>query len=317
MIEEAFTPLLMAVEKRKKELISDVESMALANKTKLRKQKEHLNQLNVVMKLTVHFVQRSIQSYSAEEFLAIQKVLYHSCLFLKGHYAAASLDPVDNVPMEARVYLEDLIAEVAFPGFVREILPCSPAHCSLVGISKRISIGIVAGVQRTLIVQACNRRGEPMQTGQLNVRAWVVINKRNFLQERVCDAEVSNPDQGKYTLSFCVCVPKQCTGEVHITVNGTYIDGSPFDVMVRDYVGILKPVHCLCTNGNPSHVYVTRNSGDVFVAFESGDVGVYSYRRSTFVGSTLGVRIPRGIVVDEDNKVMYILVAATRLSRQR
>ena len=133
--------------------------MALANKTKLRKQKEHLNKISVVVKLTVHFVQRSIQSYSAEEFLAIQNVLYHSCLFLKRLYSAASLDPVDNVPMEARVYLEDLIAEVGCAGFVKEILPCSPAHYSLVGISKRISTGIVAGVRQTSIVQARNRRG--------------------------------------------------------------------------------------------------------------------------------------------------------------
>ena len=68
----------MAVEKRKKELFEDVEAMAVAKKTMLRMQQEDLNKLYDAVRLTIHSVQCGTQ-YSAEELLAIQKVLKHSC----------------------------------------------------------------------------------------------------------------------------------------------------------------------------------------------------------------------------------------------
>ena len=76
----------------------------------------------------------------------IQIVLKHLCLNLKKLFATASLYPVDNVPMEARVYLEDVISTVGSVGFVQESLPCSPVHCSLVDINKKFSLGFIAGI---------------------------------------------------------------------------------------------------------------------------------------------------------------------------
>ena len=93
-----------------------------------------------------------------------------SCLLLKNHFTTASLDPVDSVPVVDGLNASDLITAVGALGSLEDMVPCSPAHCSLVGINKRLSIGIVAGAQRTLmIVQARNRRGEPMQTGQVKL----------------------------------------------------------------------------------------------------------------------------------------------------
>ena len=57
-------------------------------------------------------------------------------------------------------------------------------------------------------------------------------------------------------------MPKECLGEVHITAD------VKFNVTVRDYMGILKPAHSLCTKGNPSHVYVNNESGDISVALD-------------------------------------------------
>ena len=100
-------------------------------------------------------------------------------------------------------------------GSVEEKLPCSPAHCRLVGINKMFSIdiGIVAGVRRTLIVQTRNRRGEPMQTGQVKVKAWVIKSR---LEEKLCDGEVSNLDQGKYAVSLCVL--NESLGKIHMPI---------------------------------------------------------------------------------------------------
>ena len=111
-IENAFAPLSEAVEKRKKELLAEAEAMVVAKTTRLRMQQEDLRKLNATMKLTIHSVLNGTQYYSAEEFLAIQKVLKHSCLMLKKHFATASLDPVDDMPLVASVNVAHIISAV-------------------------------------------------------------------------------------------------------------------------------------------------------------------------------------------------------------
>ena len=126
-------------------------------------------------------------------------------------------------------------------------------------------------------------------------------------KERVCDAEVSSSDQGKYTLSFCV--PKQCSGKAHITADGEHIDGSPFDIIVRNYAVVSKPLYSCQNQSSPIHVCVSCHCGDVLVTSASGDVRVYSCYvnpKCTIQGSTIGIRHAYGIVVDEDNEVVYI-----------
>ena len=68
--------------------------------------------LNVTLKLAIHSVQHGTQSYTAEEFLVIQKVLKHSCLILKKRFATASLNPVDNMPLVASMKVADVISAV-------------------------------------------------------------------------------------------------------------------------------------------------------------------------------------------------------------
>ena len=270
-IEDAFAPLLLAVEARKKELLAEAESMTVAKTTRLRMQQEDLKKFNAAVKLTIHSVQHGTQSFSAEEFFAIQKMLKHSCLLLKKHFATASFDPFDSVPIVASVNVSGLITAVGSVGSLEDNVPCSPAHCSLVGINKKLAIGIVAGAQRTLIVQTRNRRGEPLKAGKVNVRAWMTYKH----QECLCDAEVSNSDQGKYTVRFCVS--KQCsTGRAHITVDGEHIDGSPFDIIVRDYAKVSRPLYSCPHQSGPTHVCVSHHGGDLLVALLLG-MSVYTH----------------------------------------
>ena len=114
--------------------------MAVAKKTRLSMKQEDLKILNDAVKLTIQAVQHGTRSYSAEEFVAIQKVLTHSCVTLNSRFATASPDPVDSAPMEAIVNMEGVISAVSSVGSVHEKMPCSPAHCSLVGINKKFSI---------------------------------------------------------------------------------------------------------------------------------------------------------------------------------
>ena len=64
------------------------------------------------------------------------------------------------------------------------------------------------------------------------------------------------------------------------------------------------------TQSSPCHVCASRGCGNLFVAFASGDVRVcsrnYLVPKRSIAGSSIGVSKAYGIVVDEENKVMYI-----------
>ena len=47
---------------------------------------------------------------------------------------------------------------------------------------------------------------------------------------------MSNSDEGKYRVTFRV--GKNCLGKAHFMADGEHINGSPFDVMVRDYAQV-------------------------------------------------------------------------------
>ena len=300
-IEDAFVAISAVVEERRQELLANAEAMTVAKKTRLTMQQEGLEKLNVAMKLTVDSVHNSTQSYTAPEFLAIHPVLKNSCSDLERQFANTSLDPVANATMVARVRIADVITAIGSIGSVEEALPCSPSHSSLLSINDKLPIGITMGTSCTLIVQTHNSRGEPVETGK--VRAWVTTQSG----KRVCDADISSSRKGKYAATFCV--QEECSAKAYFTANGEHINGSPFDIIVRDYAQVQEPVLSFQTSTGPKYLYVSRSNGDIYVTLKGGDVCIYSSQgvlKSTIAGSGLGVADPFGIVLDEGIEVMYI-----------
>ena len=114
-------------------------------------------------------------------------------------------------------------------------------------------------------------------------------------------------DGGRYEITFFA--KKEFSGKAHLTINGEHVDGSPCDVIVRDYAQVKTPLLSFKTAGIPVYLYVCHSNGDIFVTLDNGNVCLYSkggVLKSTIDDVSLGLMSPRGIVVDEENKVMYI-----------
>ena len=307
-IEEAFAAIIAAAEKRKQELLVEAETMAVAKKTRLQMQQECLEKLNVATKLALDTILHGTQFYSPVELHSVKEVLKQSCRNLEKHSAKALLNLASSPPVVASVHTADIITAISSLGAVEERLPCSPSHSRLVGINTKFPIGITKDGKRTLILQTHNSRGEPMGTGQVSVRAWLTDQSGR----RVCDAEVSNSGDGRYSVTFCV--QEAFSGKAHFTANGRHIDGSPCDVIVRDYTQLQKPKLSIITPSKPAYLCVSRSHGDSFVMLDNGDVCIYSSEgvlRSTISGASLGIESARGIVVDEEREVMYIACATS------
>ena len=312
-IEEAFSGVMAAVEKRKQEVLAEAEGMAVAKKSRLQIQQEDLERLSIAMTLALDTIQHGTQSYSPVELLSTMGVLKQACSKLEGKFAKASLVPASSPSIVASVSTAGLIKAICSLGSVEERLPCSPSHSGLVGINTKFPIGITKDVKRTLILQVRNSRGEPLGTGQARVNAWLTDKSGR----RVCDAEVSSLDGGKYEITFSVL--EEFSGEAQFMANGEHVDGSPCDVIVRDYAQVQTPVLSFKTASNPAYVYVCRDSDDIFVTLDNGDVCLYSKDgvvKSTIDGASLGLNSPRGIVVDEDNEVVYVASASKQQDSQ-
>ena len=302
-IEKAFAEIIAAAEKRKQELLVEAETMAVARKTRLQMQQECLEKLNVTTKFTLDTIKHSTQFYSPVELHSVKAVLKQSCTNLERRSAKALLGRATSPPVVASVHTADITTAISSLGSVEERLPCSPSHSGLVGINTKFPIGITKDGKRTLILQTRNSRGEPMVTGQDSVRAWLTDQSGR----RVCDAEVSNSGDGRYGVTFCL--QEAFSGKAHFTANGEHIDGSPCDVIVRDYTQLQKPQLSITTPSMPNYIYVSRSHGDIFVTLDNGDVCVYSSEgvlRSTISGASLGIECAHGMVVDEEREVMYV-----------
>ena len=305
-IKRAFKTIIAAAEKRKQELLSEADTLAASKNTRLTIQQEDLGKLRVAIKLALDTIQRGIQSYTPVEFISIHESLKHSCFNLQKQLARVSLTPVASPFVIATISTVDAAAAMSTIGFVKEKLLCSPSHSSLVGINTKFPIGIAKGAKRTLVLQTRNSRGEPMEDGPVDVRAWLA----DRLGRKVSDAEVSKSDEGKYILTFFVQEEGLC--KAYFTTNGSHVDGSPCDVLVRDYAKIKQPVLSFDTPCRPTYLYVSRSNGDIFVTLNNGDVCIYSeegVQKSVINGANLGISSGRGIVVDEESEVMYIACA--------
>ena len=70
------------------------------------------------------------------------------------------------------------------------------------------------------------------------------------------------------------------------------------------------------TASSPTYLYVCRGNVDNFVTLDDGSVCVYSevgVLKCTINRTCLGLKWPRGIVVDEENEVIYVASAGNNM----
>ena len=302
-IEQAFETIIAAVQKRKHELLAEADTLAVSKNTRLTMQQEDLGKLSIAIKLTLDTIEHSIQLYTPVEFISIHKILKQSCFNLLKRFGKVSLTPVASPSMIVSISTVDVASVMSRIGFVKEKLLCSPSHSSLVGINTMFPIGIAKDARRTLILQTRNSRGEPMLDGQVDVRAWLTDQQGR----KVCESEVSKSNEGKYDVTFCA--GEEGLWKAHITTNGCHIDGSPCDVIVRDYAKLQEPVLSFETPSRPTYLCTSHRNGDIFVTLNNGDIHVYSEAgvlKSVFSGATLDISSAHSIVLDEEREIMYV-----------
>ena len=126
-------------------------------------------------------------------------------------------------------------------------------------------------------------------------------------KSEVNDCVVNDLDNGRYV----VRIDSHTEGEyqLHISIDDGCINGSPFTVNVRDYTAITSPVAKVPTNDHAAYVDIGHNNLQ-YVSLD-GSVQIYNNgsRKEEIPCSKFGSTSLRGIAVDEQNEVMFVVGA--------
>lgn len=303
IIEQAFDKLVFALEKRKETLIEEVGVLTGRKVDQLQQQRDILNKFYSTLKFSVDAANQAMSVFSPTEFLYVKMTLKQCLSRLAEEYTTLPFKPASNDSVQAEVNPEHIVAALSVFGSVWEGSACHPRMCSIVGVNPKLPIGAAIGAKRTLIVQTRNAKGEDLDEGGLGVEAWLIDRSGT----KLCSAEVSYTEKGKYSVTFQTSAVGAC--KLHITIGSTHINHSPYNINMRDYSKITQPVLAIKTPLKPSYLYVDGESGNISVTFDNGSVGVYSSSgslKSSIVATALNIKRAMGLAVDKRQGVMYL-----------
>ena len=303
-VEEAFRQITAAVEKRRVELVQEVKSSVASKTTQLELQKEGLEKIMEGLQHALECGRVACKEYSAVEVLATKASIHQASKNLLEHSCSTDLHPVNNGSLRVAVDTSDVIEMVSTLGSVHENHAPYPPHCSLVGINPQLAIGVAKDCGIDLTLQTRDNKGEDITVGGAKAKGRFFSASS---KSEVNDCVVNDLDNGRYV----VRIDSHTEGEyqLHISIDDGCINGSPFTVNVRDYTAITSPVAKVPTNDHAAYVDIGHNNLQ-YVSLD-GSVQIYNNgsRKEEIPCSKFGSTSLRGIAVDEQNEVMFVVGA--------
>ena len=298
-INEAFAEINAAFEKKRLELLQEVENSAVGKTTQLEIQKEGLQKITAGLQLSIDGISVACREYSTAEVLAVKPTIYQASKSLLEESLSSSFCPVSN-SLRVEIETSDVTEMVSTLGRVRNTPRLCPRFCTLVGINTKLPIGAAKGCKCTVLLQTRDSKGEDLKEGGADVRGRVTMGLE------ASDCMVRDLSNGRYEVNFDNPVEGQY--QLHLTVDSEKIDDVPFVINVRDYTAIESPLITLQTDYQPTYIDIS-HSNVQYVTMNGGCINLYDgnkVREIACSGNNL-----RGIAIDEQTGVMFIASANT------
>lgn len=306
-IDEAFRQITDAVEKRRLELMQEVENSAVAKSTLLESQKVGLEKTSTSLQLAFEAGKVALSNYNGVELLAVKSSVYQASNQVLQESRSTDLQPVSNSSLSLAIDNAEMIESISSLGSIVMGFPYPPL-CSLVGINPKLAIGIAKGSECVVTLQTRDEKGDDLVEGMAKVTAKLI---NPALESETVECVIKDLEDGMYEISFDN--PKEGQYQLDISIDDTSIGDSPFSIKVRDYTTVSSPVTSATIQGSPAYVdigpdnlqYVTLNGGSVEV-YDSCGKKVKEIHQLK-----LGNKPLRGIAVDKKNEVMFVATAGT------
>ena len=303
-INDIFQSIIAALDKRRQELLKEVDVVALTKHHPLQTQLESLNELVSDIECVMSTCSEASQEFFPTEFLAIKCTLSEVVSSLMKQVEGTKLEAVSNDSIYCTLDPKPVLLAT------KELSSCSVFACSLVDINPKQPIGIPNRGKCSLVLEICNKTGK-----KTTVEKHVINSKlTDKSSSNVSEVSVCYKEEGRYEL---IIDPPTSEGSylLHVQIYNDNIKDSPYNINVRDYSKIKEPILTVPTNSCPGYLYVD-DEGNIYVTFHDGSITVYNDKGETvrtIPADKLNVKCARGIAVDKANNIMYIASAGTNM----
>ena len=322
-LDTAFEDISAAIKSRYDQLSKELEDITIAKTTQLEMQKEDLEKITASLKLALSMGNDVCSTYSSIEALSVKQSVVHALKNALDHIKPTSFHPICTGG--PKVSINHSAASVEnFVSSIANIRSMSqyPPLCSLIDVNPKVVIGVARNCNCLLTLQTRNSRGEDLEEGGATVKATV----KNVSAGKNFNCRVSNLQNGKYEILFTSASsffrPSDDIGELHITVDDTAVQDSPYDIKFINYNCYTQPYKSFATFNAPEYLDFAGNH--FYISTNEGHIEVYEHHQSDFYNPREMIKtkgIPRsqfgqicnlrGIAVDRNNGVMFIASART------
>ena len=250
LINQAFEQLHLAIEERRKTLLSEMEAISLSKIAALTLQKEQLVKIQDEIGRYTEMTSHILQTHTDHEVVALGDLLPTE---LK-----ATMKKVEEVSLSTNcihvtLQTDSLMKEISIFGHVMDSSP-SLSTWSSKSVARMDKVYSVK-------VETKSSEGERYPYGGLQVNAELRPKSHDGA---VVPGKVEDHGDGTYTITLT----PQAAGphQLLITMDGEHVQGSPHDLDVRpNYSTLCNPQQVISCSGRPSGIAI-HDSGDIYVS---------------------------------------------------
>ena len=302
-INQTFETLRQTLEKRRNELLSELEAAAQSKTTALTLQKETFMKTVEDISYLNKVASYSLQTHTDHELVAIGELLSTELQASVEKVEAMPLTPSNHSCTSLSLQTDDLSGEISKFGQIFELSP-SPSESTWTSTS--LSVPRVENMF-SLRVDSKTSKGVGHPHGGAQVKGELKPKAQNG--DVVC-GEVKDHWDGTYT----VTLTPQTTGphQLHITMDGQPIQRSPHDINVRPKPNYraLSSAHQVIKCSSYPLCFAIHNNGDIYVG--SWANCIYMFDQNGQLKNTIGsggsedgqFNYPFGIAIKGD--VLYV-----------
>ena len=264
LINQAFEQLHLAIEERKKTLLSEMEAISLSKTTALSLQKEQLVKIQDEIGRYTEMTSHILQTHTDHEVVALGDLLPTELKATLKKVGGVSLTPSQSSDIHVTLQTDSLMKELSIFGHVMASPP-SPSQStwsskSAARMDKMCSVK----------VETKSSEGERYPYGGLQVKAELRPKSHDGA---VVPGKVEDHGDGTYTITLT----PQAAGphQLFITMDGEHVQGSPHDLDVRpSYSTLCNPQQVISCSGAPYGIAI-HDCGDIYVASNDHSIHVY------------------------------------------
>lgn len=271
VINQTFETLRQTLEKRRNELLSELEATAQSKTAALTLQKEKfmkiVEDISYVNKVASH----ALQTHTDHELVALGELLSTELQTRVKKVEAMSLTPSNHSCTSLLLQVDDLSGELSKFGHIFELSP-SPSESTWASTSLS-----VPRVENTfsLRVDSKTSKGVGHPHGGAEVKGEL---KPKAHSGDIVHGEVKDNWDGTYTIALT----PQTTGphQLHVTMDNQHIQGSPYDIDVRPKPNYraLSNAHQVIKCSSYPLCFAIHNNGDIYVGSWANCIYVFDQK---------------------------------------